>query len=143
MGASKVAEALGGYRVLRTKIDSEFDLAEVAMAGVAAQAANELVERGLLTADELFELVIPRRTFDRRLQANQPLTVTESDRLLRVTRVVVRAIEALGSTQSASTWLRTTNRALRGMAPLALLETDSGARMVERTLGRIEHGVYS
>jgi putative toxin-antitoxin system antitoxin component (TIGR02293 family) len=40
-------------------------------------------------------------------------------------------------------WLRTPNTALRGETPISLLETDIGARMVERVLGRIEHGVIS
>jgi len=143
MSVASVAATLGGVDVLKTEVHSEFDLASAAMAGLAAKAATRLIESGLLKAEELYALVIPRRTFDRRLEANQPLTVTESDRLLRTTRVIVRAAEALGSTEKAAIWLRTANRALRGMTPLALLETDIGARMVERTLGRIEHGVYS
>ena len=143
MSVDAVAAALGGPEVLQTDVHSEFDLATVAMKGLAAEAAARIVENGLLKAEELYELVIPRRTFDRRLEAHQPLTVVESDRLLRAARVIVRAIEALGSGEKAATWLRTPNRALRGEIPMSLLETDLGARMVERILGRIEHGVYS
>jgi putative toxin-antitoxin system antitoxin component (TIGR02293 family) len=143
MSAASVAEALGGYSVLKTDVHTEFDLAAAAMAGLASRAASRLVESGLLKAEELYELVIPRRTFDRRVESNQRLTVTESDRLLRTTRVLVRAEEALGSAEKAATWLRTANRALRGAVPITMLETDIGARMVERTLGRIEHGVHS
>lgn len=143
MSAEAVAAVLGGAKVLRTEVHSEFDLATAAMKGLAAEAATELLEAGLLSPEELYELVIPRRTFDRRLESHQPLTVVESDRLLRAARVIVRAIEALGSGDKAATWLRTANRSLRGVPPIALLETDLGARMVERILGRIEHGVYS
>jgi putative toxin-antitoxin system antitoxin component (TIGR02293 family) len=143
MSAASVAAALGGAKVLKKDVHSEFDLAAVAMAGLAAEAARQIVENGLLQPEELYQLVIPRRTFDRRLEEDQPLTVVESDRLLRAARVVVRAVEALGSADKAATWLRTANRALRGVEPLTLLETDIGARMVERALGRIEHGVYS
>ena len=64
------------------------------MAGLAAEAGNAMIESGLLTADELYDLVIPRRTFDRRIEEDQPLTVSESDRLLRTARVIVRATEA-------------------------------------------------
>jgi uncharacterized protein (DUF2384 family) len=39
--------------------------------------------------------------------------------------------------------LRKPNRALKGNRPIDLLESDLGSRMVERALGRIEHGVYS
>jgi putative toxin-antitoxin system antitoxin component (TIGR02293 family) len=143
MSVEAVAAALGGTKILRTEVHSEFDLAMIAMKGLAAEAAVAIVESGLLRAEELYELVIPRRTFDRRLEAHQRLTVVESDRLLRAARVIVRAIEALGNGEKASKWLRTANRALRGEVPMSLLETDVGARMVERILGRIEHGVYS
>lgn len=143
MSAEAVAAALGGPKVLRTEVHSDFDLIAAAMDGLSAEAASKLLESGLLAPDELYELVIPRRTFDRRLEEKQPLTVAESDRLLRAARVVVRAIEALGNGEKAAKWLRTPNRSLRGLVPLTLLETDIGARAVERTLGRIEHGVYS
>lgn len=143
MRVDAIAAALGGIKILRTEVHSEFDLATAAMAGLAPEAASRIVESGLLTPEELYDLVIPRRTFDRRLESHQPLTVIESDRLLRAARVVVRAIDAFGSGEKASKWLRTANRALRGETPMSLLETDLGARMVERILGRIEHGVYS
>jgi putative toxin-antitoxin system antitoxin component (TIGR02293 family) len=138
-----IAAALGGPEILKTDVHSEFDLASAAMRGISAEAAYKAVSGGLLTADELYGLVIPRRTFDRRREEKQPLTVVESDRLLRAIRVVVRASEALGDAEKAAAWLRTPNRSLRGEVPMSLLETDIGARMVERTLGRIEHGVYS
>lgn len=143
MSIAAIATALGGTRILRARVSSEFDLAALTAKGLAAGAASKLVESGLVTADELYQLVISRRTFDRRLEAHEPLTIAESDRLLRVARVVVRAIEALGTEEKAATWLRTPNRALRGETPMSLLLTDVGARIVERTLGRIEHGVYS
>ncbi len=88
-------------------------------------------------------LVVPRRTFERRRDENEPLTVVESDRLLRVIRIAVYAADVLGTESKARAWLRASNRSLRGKAPIALLETDVGARLVERALGRIEHGVYS
>lgn len=143
MTAEAVAQALGGKKVLKKDVHSEFDLAAAAMEGISASAAAEILDRGFLKPDEFYELVIPRRTFERRREENEPLTVTESDRLLRVVRVIIRAIQALGDGEKAATWLRTTNRSLRGLAPLAMLETDIGARMVEQILGRIEHGVYS
>lgn len=143
MSAAAVAAALGGPSVLKTEVQSEFDLASVARQGLSAEAASRAVASGLITADELYSLVIPRRTFDRRRDGKLPLTVVESDRLLRAMRVVVRAIEAIGDAAKAELWLRTPNRALQGETPMALLETDIGARLVEHTLGRIEHGVYS
>jgi putative toxin-antitoxin system antitoxin component (TIGR02293 family) len=143
MTPAAVARALGGAKVLKTDVQSEFDLASAAMDGLSPEAAARVLQSGLLTPDELYRLVIPRRTLDRRRVEKQALTVDEADRLLRVVRVVVGAVEALGDAEKARVWLRTPNRALRGEVPVDLLATDIGARMVERVLGRIEHGVYS
>jgi putative toxin-antitoxin system antitoxin component (TIGR02293 family) len=143
MSAGAVVAALGGADILDENVRSEFDLASAVRAGLPAEAATRVVQTGLLSADELYALVVPRRTLERRFEGSQPLTVIESDRLLRVVRVVVRAIEALNDPEKAQRWLRTPNRALRGEQPLRLLESDIGARMVERVLGRIEHGVHS
>jgi len=141
--AAAVARALGGVKVLKAEIQSELDLASAAMDGLPAEAAARVLASGLLSAEELYALVIPRRTLDRRRDEKQPLTIIEADRLLRVVRVVVHAVEALGDADKAKTWLRTPNTALRGETPISLLATDIGARTVERTLGRIEYGVVS
>jgi putative toxin-antitoxin system antitoxin component (TIGR02293 family) len=66
---------------------------------------------------------------------------TEPDSLRA--RVAARVAEVLGSEEKASRWLMTPNRALGGEPPIALLETDLGARQVEDVLGRIEHGIHS
>ena len=44
---------------------------------------------------------------------------------------------------AAVDWLKSPNAALRGNAPLGLLDTDIGAENVLDTLGRIEHGVFA
>lgn len=71
------------------------------------------------------------------------LSPAESERLARVVRIIARAEEALGDREKARRWLRKANRALAGRRPLHLLDSDAGARMVERVPGRIEHGIYS
>ena len=57
--------------------------------------------------------------------------------------MVARAEEAIGDVEKARRWLRKPNRGLRGRTPLELLENDVGVRIVEQTLGRIEHGLGS
>jgi putative toxin-antitoxin system antitoxin component (TIGR02293 family) len=87
-------------------------------------------------------LSMPERTMARR-QKQARLTADESDRLIRVARVMANAKRVLGSRDKAAHWLRTANRALDGAAPLSLLDTDIGAEQVSEILGRIEHGIYS
>lgn len=87
-------------------------------------------------------LAIPLRTLTRR-KAERRLRPEESDRLVRLARILAQAVDVLGSTEKASQWLQRPNRALGGETPLSLLDTDLGSRQVEEVLGRIEHGVYS
>jgi putative toxin-antitoxin system antitoxin component (TIGR02293 family) len=137
------ADMMGGARILRSDVRSELDMADAVHAGLPMRVADILVRKGVLTSTELHRLVIPRRTFAHRKEKGQRLTPEQSDRLARVVRVVARASEALGDETRAGRWLRAPNRALEGRPPLDLLDTDVGARMVERILVRLEHGVIS
>ena len=53
------------------------------------------------------------------------------------------AVQALGTTQHARTWLAAPQHGLGGAIPLDYARTEVGAREVEDLLGRIEYGVYS
>lgn len=143
MSALGIADLLGGSRVLRREIRSEMDLADLIHDGLPTRAVDAALKSGLLEASEVYLLVVPRRTLAHRKEKQQTLTPDQSDRLARVARVTWRAREAIGDEEKAARWLRKENRALGGRRPLELLESDVGARMVERVLGRIEHGVYS
>lgn len=79
------------------------------------------------------------RTAQRRKEQGT-LTPEESDRIARIARVIQRAIEAFGDKSQAQAWLKRSNRALEGLAPLGLLGTDAGATLVTDELGRIEFG---
>ncbi|MGH7550611.1 MAG: type II RES/Xre toxin-antitoxin system antitoxin [Gemmatimonadota bacterium] len=142
MTAHAVAQKLGGKRTLRRVIRSDLDLARAIHGGLPVGAVDRVLEAGLLEPAELYELVIPRRTLTHR-RKQRTLTPEQSDRLARVVRVLLRAEEALDDPEKAARWMRSANRALAGSRPIDLLESDIGARTVEKVLGRLEHGVYS
>jgi putative toxin-antitoxin system antitoxin component (TIGR02293 family) len=79
------------------------------------------------------------RTAQRRKEQGT-LNAEESDRIARIARVTQRAIEAFGDKAQAREWIKRSNRALQGFAPLSLLSTDAGAALVTDELGRIEYG---
>ncbi|MFN7941105.1 MAG: antitoxin Xre/MbcA/ParS toxin-binding domain-containing protein [Thermoanaerobaculia bacterium] len=88
-------------------------------------------------------LQIAQRTLTRRRDEGR-LSPGESDRLLRASRVFGRALELFdGDTRGARQWLASPQPAVGGAVPLALAETEVGAREVEAAIGRIEHGVYA
>ena len=111
--------------------------------GLPTAALEALVERGDLTAHEVETYIIPRRTLAHRKRRRQPLSPEESDKLARVARIFAIAYDTFQDRAKAATWLRRPNRALQGAAPVELLSTDSGARVVEQTLERIASGVFS
>ena len=58
-------------------------------------------------------------------------------------RLLALARESLGDSARASRWLKRGNRALGGLAPIAAIDTELGARQVENLLGRIAFGGVS
>ena len=143
MTSTTIAERLGGASVLRQEIGSELDLVEALQEGLPTAAVDALLESGGITRDEIYQLVIPRRTLALRRQRAQRLTPEESDRLTRVARILGDAEETFGDPEKARRWLRKANRGLGGQVPLELLATEAGARLVEQVLLRISHGVFA
>jgi putative toxin-antitoxin system antitoxin component (TIGR02293 family) len=122
---------------------SEIELARLIAEGVPVAVLAGVVERGILTRDEVTRLIIPRRTLAHRKRRGERLSPDESDRLVRVLHLHDVARRAFDDAAKATAWLRSPNRALSGEKPLELIITSTGARLVEDTLLRIEHGVYT
>jgi len=86
---------------------------------------------------------LSRATLQRRKKNAGTLNAIQSDRLVRLARLVGKAVDVLGSEADARQWLTSAQRGLGGAAPLDYADTEVGAREVENLLGRIEHGVFS
>ena len=108
--------------------------------GLSVSAVDALVETGRLSLSEIDRIVLPRKTQSHR-RGLGALTPDQSDRLIRVARVIAAAEKTFGSSEKAHRWLRRKTTALGGDAPLDLLDTSGGARQVERLLSRIDHGL--
>lgn len=102
----------------------------------------ELTKLGF-SMDELYRLVAPRRTLARRIAAGEPLTVSENDGALRVVRIMELAEQVFGEREKAQRWLRKPNRGMGGIVPVDLLQSESGAVLVEQALQQIDHGIYA
>lgn len=88
------------------------------------------------------KLGISNATLHRR-KAQGRLGPAESDRVLRLARLVGKAANVLGGIEAARQWLKSPQFGLGSAVPLDYAETEIGAREVENLLGRIEYGVYS
>jgi putative toxin-antitoxin system antitoxin component (TIGR02293 family) len=108
--------------------------------GLPVGAVQFVLDSGCLTPAELDRIVLPRKTLANRRKLGT-LRPEQSDRLVRVARVLAAAEDTFGSREKAGHWLRRPTTALAGKCPLDLLDTDEGAREVETLLGRIAHGI--
>lgn len=159
-GASVAAEApdVASYRdLLRAKRGGPHAYATLlGLGGLDALELLERVEAGLsyraverfrrnagLALHELAALVqITPRTLARRREEGR-LTPEESDRLLRASRVLGKALELFeGDAEAARAWLSTPAPALGGRTPREVASTEVGAREVEDLAGRLEDGVF-
>jgi putative toxin-antitoxin system antitoxin component (TIGR02293 family) len=113
---------------------------EATRQGLPVTGIEELLKSGRLTLAEVDRIVLPRKTLSHRRKIGC-LTPEQSDRLVRVVRVLAAAEETFGSQDKASRWLRRPTKVLEGEAPLELLDTTEGAREVEDLLHRIDHGL--
>jgi putative toxin-antitoxin system antitoxin component (TIGR02293 family) len=83
--------------------------------------------------------IAPRTLARRRVR----LKADESERVLRVARLFRLAEDVFEDRPAAVRWFSRPLSTFGGRSPLALCSTEFGAREVEQTLGRIEHGVFS
>jgi putative toxin-antitoxin system antitoxin component (TIGR02293 family) len=88
------------------------------------------------------KLSISRSTLQRRKAAGR-LSPDESDKVMRLQRLLEHATNVFGDIEKARAWLKFPQRGLGGAVPLDYAETEVGAREVDNLLGRIDYGVYS
>jgi putative toxin-antitoxin system antitoxin component (TIGR02293 family) len=87
-------------------------------------------------------LGMSRATLHRRKMQGK-IATAESERLVRYQRLLEKAKNVFGDTESAREWLTHRQPGLGNAKPIEFAKTEIGAREVENLLGRIEYGVYS
>jgi putative toxin-antitoxin system antitoxin component (TIGR02293 family) len=135
----EVARKLGGASVLGRKVRSQAELALAVRNRLPLVALKGLARAGL-TEQEIERFVIPQRTRRHRAEKKQRLTIEESDRAVRLLRIQTVAEDVFGSKDKAATWLRRPLAELRSETPLAVAETEAGARVIETILTKIDWG---
>jgi putative toxin-antitoxin system antitoxin component (TIGR02293 family) len=144
MTVAAITAVLGGRRTLKRKVDSDLELTQLTRQGLPVGALLLMAQQLAVERRTVARVVgISDRTLSRRIAKDERLSAEESDRMVRMARVVAMATDTLGSSAKASRWLQKPNRALNDQAPLELLDTDTGVRSVETILYRIEYGIYS
>jgi putative toxin-antitoxin system antitoxin component (TIGR02293 family) len=138
-----VVEELGGEEILGRALSSDRDMREAIREGFPPAVVGKLRRASGLTLKELASaLDLSPRSLQRRRRSGR-LARYESDRLYRLARIVAIANKYLGDHERAIRWLKRPNRVLGGLSPVAVIDTELGARQVENILGRIAYGGIS
>ncbi|WP_095204156.1 type II RES/Xre toxin-antitoxin system antitoxin [Mesorhizobium carmichaelinearum] len=135
----EVARKLGGVTVLGADVRSQADLATVVRRRLPLATLKGLSLAGM-SEQEIERFVIPQRTRRHRAEKNQPLTIEESDRAVRLIRIQSLAEEMFGDAGKANRWLRKELTELGNETPLTVAQTEAGARVIETILGKIAWG---
>jgi putative toxin-antitoxin system antitoxin component (TIGR02293 family) len=143
----KVADLLGGPRILSRRITSVLDAHELLVRGLPRSALNHLVHELLVIhkTDSLEKAVgMSLRTFQRRKDVSaKPLGKEQSGRIWKFAGILVKAMVVFGSQREAEQWLERPAIGLDQRRPIDLLATPAGIELVEQYLERLAYGVYA
>ena len=96
-----VFRKLGGSDVLGRAVTSEADLARLVHRRIPLRSLI-YVKRGGFSEQEIGRFIIPERTQRHRKAKRQPLTVEESDRVVRLTRLQALTEDVFGDAEKAN-----------------------------------------
>jgi putative toxin-antitoxin system antitoxin component (TIGR02293 family) len=121
------------------RLRSETDIVRLVEERLPTRAIDALRRAGL-TDDDIHALVLPRRTLSHRIARRERLSADESDRVVRIVRVVNLGENAFRDRPRFWDWFRAPQRRFDGRSPLQMLQTEAGARLVEELLVGLEEG---
>lgn len=144
---ARVAELLGGRKILRKYPQNRIEAHEMLLRGLPAKALTSFVEKFVtLNWDAALEKAVGMslRTYQRHVAADdKPLSPEQTARTWKLAEIVAKATEVFGSREQAELWLTQPAIGLNQRRPIDLLATPAGVELVETFLERIDYGVYT
>jgi putative toxin-antitoxin system antitoxin component (TIGR02293 family) len=126
---------------------NEYDLAQDVRQGLSLEIQKTLLDHGL-SREEFHRIVIPQRTFRHRTERRnkglqEVLSPEESDKAVRAARVLALAERVFAAREKALSWMRQPKQRFHGDTPMTMLETETGARLVEQMLYQVDDGMFA
>jgi putative toxin-antitoxin system antitoxin component (TIGR02293 family) len=137
---AKIADVLGGEKILGRRLGTLHDLREAVVQGLPKRSVSHVaraVAQGSKEQRTVIYRIVPEATFKRR---RDRLSVVESERTERVARIAAMAFDVWGE-EDGRAFLSNPHPMLGGETPLEAAATDLGAREVEAILQAIEYGL--
>ena len=131
------------FSVLLTQdgLTSEMEVVKLVHNRLPLSVIDRLLAEGV-TKQEI-DVIAPPRTLAHRRANAESLTVEESDRAVRLARIVAQTESVFGNKDKAMGWLRRPMKRFEGGTPIEMLTTEVGSRLVEEALVQIDEGFFA
>ncbi|MDD3576322.1 MAG: DUF2384 domain-containing protein [Halothiobacillus sp.] len=126
----------------RLSLPEPFDTVKIIREGMRYVFVSQFAHYLGVEPNSLLSAIGVRGGTAHRRQKAAVLKPDESDRLYRLMRITALAERVVEDSGKAKEWMNRPNRALGGVTPLSLLDTEAGAEAVEDLLNRLDLGVY-
>jgi putative toxin-antitoxin system antitoxin component (TIGR02293 family) len=139
VAVARIAEVMGGRRVLGRQVVSWSDLDDVIAAGLPRAALDALVRHVANPPDSIRMKyrIVPKATYQRSVQLN----LAHSQKAERLARVFAMAESIWQDEAEARRFMNTPHAELKGRTPVEVAMTEVGARQVEEVIERGRHGL--
>ncbi|MBC7923840.1 MAG: DUF2384 domain-containing protein [Ferruginibacter sp.] len=122
---------------------SEQDIITRSRQGVLRAEADRVAKLVGLTDKEMAAALGLSASYLHRLKTDQRISQHASERLLLLDNLLQHALDTFdGRAATVLGWLRSPLRELEYQTPLQTLDTVTGYTLVDRVLGRIDHGIF-
>ena len=138
--ASKVADILGGPRVLRRVVSNLAELQMAVIAGLPMESLDltaEYVAADLKDLSAIKDRLVPRATRSRR----ERLKLGEGERVERLARLMAMAETVWEDEDDARAFMNEPHPLMEGKSPIEMAESELGARRVEQLLMKLEYSL--
>lgn len=132
----------GMSNLLRDEIQCSNDTCKVIEQGLPFTAFLAVLERGNLKTLDI-SWIIPAERLIELQSASGRLSAAESEKLLRLTRILVLSEIVFGSHEKAIAWLKKPRRSFHKVPAIQAIETLTGAQKVEERLWQIDSGFFA
>ncbi len=134
---------LGGSKTIGKPLTDDYDLIALTRAGIKRATLPSLAAYLGITMEQLSGLLHSSYRNIQRKKDNDLLDTLKTEKVLELASFAQRGIEVIGSKEYFAEWLQSPLPALNNKKPLDFLDTSFGIQMLNKLLGRLEHGVYS
>lgn len=126
----------------RNKIKTRLDYVSMSREGISMEAFFKVQEYTALSNDEIATILPISERQLTRYKKDHLLKKNIGSHLIQLIELFEKGYDLFGI-EKFQKWIRTSIIALGNNRPIDLMDTSIGMEIVEDTIGRIEHGVYS